>query len=174
MKVHPSPFKPKITIRYNYTPQPTTPSSRQKKLQRLPHIFTKVLELPFYADTEVTVVETSESLKFVVDTDIAGEMTVPEMATARLSDGELVVVVPKTINQEIKRMFLNKREHYAYNHIDETTFAYNNLEEEADDSFGYNLHDLMNDPKMLSRYMDLADFNFFNCFHDEFDDQDFL
>ncbi|PWA69486.1 hypothetical protein CTI12_AA298220 [Artemisia annua] len=111
MKVHPSPFKPKITIRYNYTPQPTTPSSRQKKLQRLPHIFTKVLELPFYADAEVTVVETSESLKFVVDTDIAGEigastieicpgvtktvMTVPEMATARFSDGELVVVVPK-------------------------------------------------------------------------------
>lgn len=78
----------------------------------------------------MTVVETSESFKFVVDTDIAGEigastieicpgvtktvigemsdeveidvwrfrlpeMTVPEMATARFSDGELVVVVPK-------------------------------------------------------------------------------
>ncbi|GJY55252.1 hypothetical protein Tco_0454367 [Tanacetum coccineum] len=131
MKVHPSPLKPKITIRYNYTPQPTTTtSSRQKKLQRLPHIFTKVLELPFYADAEVTVMETCDSFKFVVDTDIAGEigastieicpgvtktvvgemsdeveidvwrfrlpeMTVPEMATARFSDGELVVVVPK-------------------------------------------------------------------------------
>ncbi|GJU27822.1 hypothetical protein Tco_1166443 [Tanacetum coccineum] len=76
----------------------------------------------------------------------------------------------------MKKGFLNKREYYAYNHIDKNTFfAYNNLEEEADhDTFGYNLHDL-NDPLMiLSRYMDLADFNFFNRFHDDFDDQDFL
>ncbi|GJX32869.1 hypothetical protein Tco_0242724 [Tanacetum coccineum] len=94
------------------------------------------------------------------------------------------------IEQDIQRMkkgFLNRREHYAYNHMDANIFNYNNHEEEeeADDAFGYNLHDLMNDPRshdprghdpmmMLSRYTDLADFNFFNRFHDDFDDQDFL
>ncbi|GJU23533.1 hypothetical protein Tco_1156875, partial [Tanacetum coccineum] len=85
----------------------------------------------------------------------------------------------------MKKGFLNKREHYAYNHMDANIFNYNNHEEEEeeeedDDAFRYNFHDLMNDPRghnpvmMLSRYTDLADFNFFNCFHDDFDDQDFL
>ncbi|GJT16670.1 hypothetical protein Tco_0875376 [Tanacetum coccineum] len=89
----------------------------------------------------------------------------------------------------MKKGFLNKREHYGYNHMDGNIFNYNNHEEEeeeeADDAFGYNLHDLMNDPRShdprghdpmmrLSRYTDLADFNFFNRFHDDFDDQDFL
>ncbi|GJV70943.1 hypothetical protein Tco_1490938 [Tanacetum coccineum] len=90
------------------------------------------------------------------------------------------------IEQDIQRMkkgFLNRREHYAYNHMDANIFNYNNHEEEeeeADDAFGYNLHGLMNDPRgpdpmlRLSRYTDLADFNFFNRFHDDFDDQDFL
>ncbi|GJY01206.1 hypothetical protein Tco_0359358 [Tanacetum coccineum] len=95
--------------------------------------------------------------------------------------------------ERMKKGFLNRREHYAYNHKDANIFNYNNHEEEeeeADDAFGYNLHDLMNDPRrndprshdprghnpmmMLSRYTDLADFNFFNRFHDDFDDQDFL
>lgn len=75
----------------------------------------------------------------------------------------------------MKKGFLNKPGYYAYNHIDQNMFAFNNdLEQElADDTFGYNLQDF-NDPKMLSRYMDLADFNFFNRFHDDFDYQDFL
>ncbi|GJS45681.1 retrotransposon protein, putative, ty1-copia subclass [Tanacetum coccineum] len=80
------------------------------------------------------------------------------------------------INQEIERMkkgFLNKLQHYAYNHTEENTFPYNSLEEEEAD--GYNLHDLNGSMiSMLSKYTDLADFNFFNRFHDNFDDQDFL
>ncbi|GJX49792.1 RNA-directed DNA polymerase, eukaryota, reverse transcriptase zinc-binding domain protein [Tanacetum coccineum] len=83
----------------------------------------------------------------------------------------------------MKKGFLNRREHYGYNHMDANIFNYNNHEEEeeeADDAFGYNLHGLMNDPRghdpmlRLSRYTDLADFNFFNRFRDDFDDQDFL
>ncbi|GJT42329.1 hypothetical protein Tco_0951044 [Tanacetum coccineum] len=84
------------------------------------------------------------------------------------------ILVGKNIGMLLKEEcgFLNKLQHYAYNHIEENTFAYNCLEEEAD---GYNLHDL-NDSmiSMLSRYKDLADFNFFNRFHDDFDDKDFL
>nr|GFB16160.1 hypothetical protein [Tanacetum cinerariifolium] len=85
--------------------------------------------------------------------------------------------------ERTKKGFLNKGEHYAYNHVDANIINYNNQveeEEEADHAFGYNLHDLINDPRghdpmmRLSRYTDLADFNFFNRFHDDFDDQDFL
>ncbi|GKA27688.1 hypothetical protein Tco_0713856 [Tanacetum coccineum] len=73
----------------------------------------------------------------------------------------------------MKKGFLNKLQHYAYNHTEENTFPYNSLEEEEAD--GYNLHDLNGSMiSMLSKYTDLADFNFFNRFHDNFDDQDFL
>ncbi|XP_076919593.1 uncharacterized protein LOC143580469 [Bidens hawaiensis] len=64
MKVHPTPPNRNITLRYDADAAVT---GRQKKLRRLPHIFAKVLELPFYSD--VSVEETANSFKFVVDTD---------------------------------------------------------------------------------------------------------
>ncbi|XP_004242529.1 uncharacterized protein [Solanum lycopersicum] len=107
---------------------------RKKKLRRLPHIFAKVLELPFHSDSDVSIHETSDSLRFVIPTDDVGDnirahiveiypgvtkiviradnvfdssldldlwrfrlpaTTLPELASARFSDGELVVTVPK-------------------------------------------------------------------------------
>lgn len=64
MKIHPSPKRRNITLRYNI---PSNLSS--KKLRRLPHIFQKVLELPFHSDADVSVQETSDSLRFIVITD---------------------------------------------------------------------------------------------------------
>ncbi|XP_076959987.1 uncharacterized protein LOC143636221 [Bidens hawaiensis] len=132
MKIHPTSNKQNNIIVYD-----PIPTRRQKKLQRLPHIFSKVLELPFYSDAVVSIQETSDSLKFVVETDdniggeiaaraieispgvikvvvrpddgVAGsglvdlcrvrlpECTVPEMATAVVSGGEVVVTVPKDV-----------------------------------------------------------------------------
>ncbi|KAI3668149.1 hypothetical protein L6452_43226 [Arctium lappa] len=71
MKVHPAPNRRNITVRYDFGSQSNAAAAtcRQKKLRRLPHIFAKVLELPFYADADVSVEETSDSLIFVVDTD---------------------------------------------------------------------------------------------------------
>lgn len=66
-KIHPSSNKRNITVRYDFHPQSTAGAS--KKLRRLPHIFGKLLELPFYSDADVSIHETSESLRFVVDTD---------------------------------------------------------------------------------------------------------
>ncbi|KAL6005238.1 hypothetical protein ACLOJK_005800 [Asimina triloba] len=64
MKVHPVPKKRSIsTIRYDLA------SLRQKKLRRLPHIFSRVLELPFRSDADVSVEETPESFRFIVTTD---------------------------------------------------------------------------------------------------------
>ncbi|GFZ19705.1 hypothetical protein Acr_28g0004100 [Actinidia rufa] len=72
MKVHPAPKKRNITLRYDVAS--ALSEAKQKKLRRLPHIFAKVLELPFHADADVSVQETSDRFRFVVNTDdIGGE-----------------------------------------------------------------------------------------------------
>ncbi|XWS39296.1 hypothetical protein CRYUN_Cryun18bG0039100 [Craigia yunnanensis] len=40
-----------------------------KKLRRLPHIFSRVLELPFRSDADVAVEESPDCFKFVAETD---------------------------------------------------------------------------------------------------------
>ncbi|PHU16435.1 hypothetical protein BC332_17640 [Capsicum chinense] len=133
MKVHPVPR--------TFGLSPSNASvCRKKKLRRLPHIFAKVLELPFHSDSDVSIQETRDSLRFVIPTDDVGDddnirthiieiypgvtkivirgdddvsdsslsgleldlwrfrlpgSTVPELASACFSDGELVVTVPK-------------------------------------------------------------------------------
>ncbi|KAL3517591.1 hypothetical protein ACH5RR_020180 [Cinchona calisaya] len=76
MKVHPVPRKRNITLRYDIAStisQANALACRQKKLRRLPHIFAKVIELPFYSDADVSIEETSDYLKFVVATDDVGD-----------------------------------------------------------------------------------------------------
>ncbi|CAL9042846.1 unnamed protein product [Musa banksii] len=71
MRVHPAPRKRNITFRYDVNPAATAAAvlNRQKKLRRLPHIFSKVLELPFEADADVAIEENSEGFRFVAATD---------------------------------------------------------------------------------------------------------
>ncbi|XP_059632497.1 uncharacterized protein LOC132275115 [Cornus florida] len=80
MKVHPLTTKRNIQILYSVDSQtiPATTTSQtymdggaQKKLRRLPHIFSKVLELPFGSDADVNVEERSDCLRFVAQTDDA-------------------------------------------------------------------------------------------------------
>ncbi|KAJ9182124.1 hypothetical protein P3X46_006150 [Hevea brasiliensis] len=147
MKVHPMPKKRNnITIQYyinntngNNISHQRDPSSggSHKKLRRLPHIFSRVLELPFRSDADVSVEENPDCFRFVAETDNIGdvrahtieihpgvtkivvrpngylelsllddleldmwrfrlpESTRPELASAVLEDGELIVTVPK-------------------------------------------------------------------------------
>ncbi|RDX67467.1 hypothetical protein CR513_53657, partial [Mucuna pruriens] len=110
-----------------------------KKLRRLPHVFSRVLQLPFSADADVSVQEAPRCFRFVAETHAVGhvqvqsveihpgltkvvvretaslhvqvhfddlnldvwrirlpEYTRPELATAVVVDGVLVVTVPKT------------------------------------------------------------------------------
>ncbi|EPS67108.1 hypothetical protein M569_07669 [Genlisea aurea] len=68
MKVHPAPR------RGNTIPlTPQTAGCRRKTLRRLPHIFTKVLELPFRSDADVAIVETHDSIRFSAATDDISE-----------------------------------------------------------------------------------------------------
>ncbi|XP_025012749.2 uncharacterized protein LOC8280907 [Ricinus communis] len=143
MKVHPMPKKRNnITIQYytnniNNRRDPSSGGSHNKKLRRLPHIFSRVLELPFRSDADVSVEESPDCFRFVAETDNIGEIrahtieihpgvtkivirpngylelspfddleldmwrfrlpesTRPELASAVLTDGELIVTVPK-------------------------------------------------------------------------------
>ncbi|XP_061984924.1 uncharacterized protein LOC133704174 [Populus nigra] len=137
MKVHPLPKKRNITIQF----YPLTSSAggfQNKKLRRLPHIFSRILELPFRSDADVSIEENPDCFRFVAETDDnIGDMrahtveihpgvikivirpngylelsplddleldmwrfrlpetTRPELASAVLADGELIVTVPK-------------------------------------------------------------------------------
>ncbi|KAL3638984.1 hypothetical protein CASFOL_016891 [Castilleja foliolosa] len=77
MKVHPVPrIRGNITLRYDVASVLAQANGcRQKKLRRLPHIFAKVLELPFHSDADVSIQETPDSLRFTAATDdISGEI----------------------------------------------------------------------------------------------------
>lgn len=77
MRVHPAPRKRNITFRCGVNPAVSAAAvvGRQKKLRRLPHIFSKVLELPFASEADVTVEEDEESLRFFVTADgLCGEV----------------------------------------------------------------------------------------------------
>ncbi|KAM7495989.1 hypothetical protein LguiA_020403 [Lonicera macranthoides] len=73
MKVHPSLKQRNITFRYDIASSLSQSNRRKKILRRLPHIFAKVLELPFHSDADVFIEETSDSLRFIVPTDEIGD-----------------------------------------------------------------------------------------------------
>lgn len=83
MKVHPAPRKRNITLRYDVASLLAEANSgcRQKKLRRLPHIFAKVLELPFHSDADVSIDETPLSIRFTAATDdISGDVSADAVA----------------------------------------------------------------------------------------------
>lgn len=63
MRVHPAPRK--RTIAVQRCASAAAGALGGKKLRRLPHIFDKVLELPFAADADVSVEEDAAALRFV-------------------------------------------------------------------------------------------------------------
>ncbi|XP_026662463.2 uncharacterized protein LOC103712319 [Phoenix dactylifera] len=77
MSVHPAPKKRNITFRYDVgaalSAAEVVVLGRQKKLRRLPHIFSKVLELPLAADADVAIHEGPDDFRFVAAAgDLAG------------------------------------------------------------------------------------------------------
>ncbi|KAB5568364.1 hypothetical protein DKX38_002157 [Salix brachista] len=75
MKIHPTPTKRIITITQYNDASSLTHTPKAKKLYRLPHVFDRVLELPFHSDTEVLVQETPDSFHFVANSE---NITIPD------------------------------------------------------------------------------------------------
>ncbi|KAJ4832290.1 hypothetical protein Tsubulata_048742 [Turnera subulata] len=69
MKVHPTTNKRNIATSLHRgagTASSSAATTNPKKLKRLPHVFAKVLELPFHSDADVLVQETPESFRFSI------------------------------------------------------------------------------------------------------------
>ncbi|KAK2355830.1 heat shock protein [Trifolium repens] len=77
MKIHPVPRKRNIRI-------------SGKKLRRLPHVFSRVLELPFRSDADVVVEEAPDCFRFVAETDGIGEV---RTHTVEIHPGVVKIVV---------------------------------------------------------------------------------
>ncbi|KAL5197551.1 hypothetical protein ABZP36_001063 [Zizania latifolia] len=69
MRVHPAPRKRTIAVQRCGAAAAVAAVAGGKKLRRLPHIFAKVLELPFAADADVAVEEDAAALRFVAAAD---------------------------------------------------------------------------------------------------------
>ncbi|XP_040986538.1 uncharacterized protein LOC121234601 [Juglans microcarpa x Juglans regia] len=75
MKVHPMPRKRNITIQYEMNARNTFAEAQallglsSKKLRRLPHIFSRVLELPFRSDADVSIEEKPDCFRFIAETN---------------------------------------------------------------------------------------------------------
>ncbi|WJX20931.1 hypothetical protein P8452_10413 [Trifolium repens] len=96
MKIHPVPRKRNITIQFGT--DGGNPSSEAqallgisgKKLRRLPHVFSRVLELPFRSDADVVVEEAPDCFRFVAETDGIGEV---RTHTVEIHPGVVKIVV---------------------------------------------------------------------------------
>jgi len=70
------------------------PSLNQKKLRRLPHVFCRVLELPFNSEVPVAVEENGECFRFVVSSD--------EALAFKEARAEIIEIVPGVIKVVIR------------------------------------------------------------------------
>ncbi|XP_061994103.1 uncharacterized protein LOC133712042 [Rosa rugosa] len=76
MKVHPIPKRRNISIQY-HSRSPLSEAQAllgltHKKLRRLPHVFSRVLELPFRSDADVLIEENPDCFRFVAETESFG------------------------------------------------------------------------------------------------------
>lgn len=72
-----SPFNHSLAmaVKRSLSPPPLSSLTMNKKLRRLPHVFSKVLELPFDSDADVAIEDRPDCLRFVADgVDVAGEV----------------------------------------------------------------------------------------------------
>ncbi|XP_073049034.1 uncharacterized protein [Primulina eburnea] len=74
MRVHPMTTKRNVAIRddgHDFM-NPMEGNVIQKKLKKLPHVFSKVLELPFRSDADVVVEEGDDFFQFIVEIEVDG------------------------------------------------------------------------------------------------------
>lgn len=93
MKVHPAPKKQNMkTNQYGVA---------SKKLRRLPHVFARVLELPIRSTVDVSVQETSDSLRFIVSTTTNNNKDKSNMSQVR---AHTIKILPGMTKVVIKGM----------------------------------------------------------------------
>ncbi|KAL4308128.1 hypothetical protein GQ457_01G001970 [Hibiscus cannabinus] len=76
MRIHPLPRKRNVAVQYDMNSRLSRSETESllapgplKRLRRLPHLFNRVLELPFRSDADVEVEESADRFKFVAEMD---------------------------------------------------------------------------------------------------------
>jgi len=88
--------KKSITLKYDIISSLAAagiPSLNQKKLRRLPHVFCRVLELPFNSEVPVAVEENGECFRFVVSCDEALAFQEARAEIIEIAPGVIKVVI---------------------------------------------------------------------------------
>ncbi|KAM7256048.1 hypothetical protein ACFE04_011789 [Oxalis oulophora] len=97
VQVHPLQKRRNITIQFNTNPQ-------DKKLRRLPHIFSRVLELPFRSDAEVEVEESIDCFRFTAEAENCEDV---RTHTVEIHPGVIKIVVRTNGEVEISSLELD-------------------------------------------------------------------
>ncbi|XP_022930297.1 17.4 kDa class I heat shock protein-like [Cucurbita moschata] len=85
----------------NISPPQSLPGLNPNKLRRLPHLFSRVLELPFFkSDADISISETSDCFRFVAETD--GLRREFRAHTVHIHPGVLKVVITQIGALELK------------------------------------------------------------------------
>ena len=101
MKVHPMPKKRNnVTISFEMSSRNPSfsPELGRKKLRRLPHVFSRVLELPFRSDADVAVEESAEFFRFVAGAEIGSDF---RAHTVEIHPGVTKIVVREGVGAEL-------------------------------------------------------------------------
>lgn len=114
MKVQPVHKKRTIETLINFNSNSSEQSSppqtlmvathQQNKLRRLPHVFSRVLELPLKSDADVRVEETSDCFRFVADSDGLCDDGDVWAHTIEIHPGVVKIVVRGSKNRELLQM----------------------------------------------------------------------
>ncbi|CAI9118450.1 OLC1v1020023C1 [Oldenlandia corymbosa var. corymbosa] len=96
MRVYPLPSKRNLRLMESFDSS-MNGNPPLKKLRKLPHVFGKVLELPFRSDADVLVEDCSENIRFIAKIDVDGEDLVNEMKVraVEIHPGVTKIVVRK-------------------------------------------------------------------------------
>ena len=103
-KIHPVKMKRNIAIR-DATQSSSDEIPTHKRLRRLPHVFGKVLELPFPSDADVSVEEGSDCLRFVANADADAIGTNVSAHTVEIHPGVTKIVLRRG-GGEMMELFL--------------------------------------------------------------------
>lgn len=68
-----------------------------KKLRKLPHVFSKVLELPFRADADVEIEDTPENIRFIADVKVQNGVNYQDVVGLRAHTVEIHPGVTKVV-----------------------------------------------------------------------------
>lgn len=102
MKIHPVTVSGKrsLSMRERYGSSSSFSSSK-KKLRKLPHVFSKVLELPFRADADVEIEDSPEKIRFIADVKVQNGVNYNHVVGLRAHAVEIHPGVTKVVVRNI-------------------------------------------------------------------------